>query len=101
MSLTVVRFGTDASEDVAAGQVVKRAVGFGRDGYVAEVTVQCGDGYATVRGEGLSPDFALARAKAAARSKLTARKRATGFAATGYRETTTKAEYIGFCKEAA
>lgn len=91
--LTVVTNGTDTVE---AGEVVKRTVGFGREGFVAEVTVKVGDGFATVRGEALSPDFALAKAKLAARERMSARPRATGFTAAGLRETTSAADFFGF-----
>lgn len=86
-----------APDPVTAGEAVHRAVGFGRDGYVAEVTVARPDGFATVRGEGLSPEFALARARLAARGKLTARKRATGFNAVGWRSPNYRADFdFGF-----
>jgi hypothetical protein len=87
----------DVTEAVEAGTVVKRVVGFGREGYVAEVTAKLVDGLVTVRGEALTEEFALMRAKATLRGKLTARKRATGFTAEGLRERTTRAGFdLGF-----
>jgi hypothetical protein len=76
---------TGVTFEVHEGVVVKRAAGFGRDGFVAEATVKVGDGYATVREVGFTKEGAVARAVNAARHKMTARKRACGFTADGYR----------------
>lgn len=83
--------------DVHEGVVVRRATGFGRDGFVAEATVETADGYATVRETGMTAEGATARAVAAAKRKLSARKWATGFTAAGFRTANRTAEFgVGF-----
>lgn len=92
--LTVVMTKDFGSE---VGHSVKRATGFGREGFVAEVTVKVADGLATVRAEALSAEFALMKAKLAAREKVSARKRRTGFGSEGLRETLRAADFdFGF-----
>jgi hypothetical protein len=87
-----------AAEKVETGVVVKRAVGFAPTfEFVAEATVEAQDGYATVREGAYTEDGALARVRAAALAKVTARRRALGFTAEGFRTRGTRAEFgIGF-----
>lgn len=68
------------------GEVVTRTVGFGTEfPFVAEVTKEVAyGGFVTVKAFGLTEWGALARAKAEAAGKLTARKLRTGFYVGGF-----------------
>jgi hypothetical protein len=87
-----------AAEKVEAGTAVKHAVGFAPPfEFLAEATVQAQDGYVTTREGGHTEAGALARASSAACRKFTARKRACGFNAQGFRAADTPAEFaVGF-----
>lgn len=87
-----------AAEKVEAGVAVHRAVGFAPPfEYVAEATVVVQDGFATVREGAHTEGGALARVRAAAKAKLTARKRTTGFNAGGFGTANRQAAFgVGF-----
>lgn len=89
------------AEKVETGVAVHRAVGFAPAWeYVAEATVAVQDGHATVREGSHTEDGAVARARAAAGARMTARKRACGFAADGYRTGSHRADFaFGFNRE--
>lgn len=87
--------------EAAAGQTVvavRRAAGFGRSElFVAEATRKVGDGFATERAESSDANMAVAKAVAAVKSRMSARKRAAGFSAEGLRDSFSHADFsLGF-----